>query len=67
MLKSCLAFFLLCVSCLSLPSPLRAQTKLTLPGCDPSPEVSKVLDTKLDDKVVDKMKFVERTAYERRM
>ena len=67
MLKSCSAFFLLCASCLSLPSPLHAQTKLTLPGCDPLPEVRKVLGTKLDDKLLDKMKFVERTAYERRM
>jgi hypothetical protein len=67
MLKSGSAFFLLCASCLSLPSQLRAQTKLRLPGCDPSPEVRKVLDTKLDYKVVHKMKFVERTAYERRM
>jgi len=67
MRKPCSALLLLCAGCVSLISPLRAQTTLTLPGCDPSPEVRKVLDTQLDYKVLDKMKFVERTAYERRV
>jgi thiol-disulfide isomerase/thioredoxin len=65
MRKSFGVFLSLCASFLSLSVPLRAQTKLALPGCDPSPEVSKVLDTKLDDKLLDKMKFAERIAYER--
>lgn len=58
-------FLLLCGYFLSLPSPLRAQTKLALPACDASPEVQKILDTKLDEKLLDKMKFAERTVYER--
>jgi len=49
----------------TVPYPARCQTTLALPGCEASPEVRKVLDEKLDEKILDKMKFAERAAYER--
>ena len=67
MRRASVVFLLLSAVYLSLSSLLHGQTKLALPGCDASPEVRKLLDEKLDYKVLDKMKFSERTAYERRV
>lgn len=44
-----------------------AQSTLPLPGCDPVPEVQKVLDEKLDWNLMNKMKFAERMAYQRKV
>ncbi len=52
-------------SCLSLALPLYSQSSLALPGCEPSQEVRKVLDEKLDSQVLNNMKFPERARYER--
>ena len=41
------------------PFPARCQTALVLPGCEASSEVRKILDEKLDEKTLDKMKFAE--------
>lgn len=60
-------FALLSASCLAGPVPAPCQTTLALPGCESSPEVRKILDEKLDGKTPDKMKFVERIAYERQV
>jgi peroxiredoxin len=43
-------------------SLLQAQTALSLPGCDASPEVRKVLDEKLNQDALKKMKYSERSA-----
>lgn len=56
---------LLCASFITGLVPARCQTALALPGCETSPEVRKILDEKLDGKTLDKMKFVERVAFER--
>ena len=45
----------------------QAQTTLSLPGCETTPEVRKVLDEKLDDNLLDKMKFTERLVYQRQV
>jgi thiol-disulfide isomerase/thioredoxin len=57
----------LSASFLTCSVPARCQTALALPGCDTSPEVRKILDEKLDGKTLDKMKFVERVAFERQV
>ena len=49
------------------PFPTGCQTALGLQGCEPSQEVRKILDEKLDEKTLDKMKFVERMALERQV
>jgi len=50
------------------PVPARCQTSLSLPGCEPLPEVRKVLDEKLDgNTLLEKMKFAERVAFERQV
>jgi thiol-disulfide isomerase/thioredoxin len=48
-------------------STLTAQSTLPLPGCETSPAVRKIIDEKLDSKILDKMKIQERIAYERRV
>jgi len=58
---------LLCASFITGPVPARCQTTLALPGCETSPEVRKILDAKLDGNMLDKMKFVERVAFERQV
>ncbi|HUN62610.1 MAG TPA: TlpA disulfide reductase family protein [Candidatus Sulfotelmatobacter sp.] len=63
MQKSLGLFLLLSIPFLSLSSPLRSQTKLALPGCEPSEQVQKLLDARLDDKLLEKMKFAERESY----
>ncbi len=45
----------------------QAQTSLPLPGCDAAPEVRKIVDEKLDYNLLDKMKFTERIAYQRKV
>ena len=44
-----------------------AQTRPSLPGCDPVPEVRQIIDEKLDYDALDKMKFAERWAFERQV
>jgi len=57
---------LMAVFCISsLASP--AQSALPLPGCEAVPEVRKGMDEKLDSTLLDKMKFAERVAYERKL
>jgi len=43
-----------------------AQSALPLPGCKAAPEVRRILDEKLDRNLLEKMKFAERMAYQRR-
>ncbi len=57
----------LSASCLAGPSRAPCQTALALTGCETSPEVRKILDEKLDGKTLDKMKYVERMAFERQV
>ena len=40
---------------------------LPLPGCEATPEVRKIIDEKLESNLLDKMKFSERLAYQRRV
>ncbi len=40
---------------------------LALPGCEASSEIRKILDEKLDEKTLDKMKFAEGAAFERQV
>lgn len=44
-----------------------AQAALPLPGCEGAPEVRKAIDEKLDSDKLDKMKLVDRWAYERQV
>jgi thiol-disulfide isomerase/thioredoxin len=67
MRKSLAPIALLSASFLTGPFPARSQTALALPGCEPSPEVRKILDEKLDENALDKMKFAERVAFERQV
>ncbi len=53
--------------CLYSASMLQAQANSALPGCDAVPEVRTVMDTKLDDNLLAKMKFEQRVAYERKI
>jgi thiol-disulfide isomerase/thioredoxin len=46
---------------------VQAQTALSLPGCEASPEVRKTLDEKLDYSELDKMKYTEQHAFERQV
>ncbi len=43
----------------------QAQAVLSLPGCEATPEVRKIIDEKLESNLLDKMKFSERLAYQR--
>jgi thiol-disulfide isomerase/thioredoxin len=52
---------------LSCSFPARAQTGLSLPGCETAPEVRKILDEKLNGKVLDQMKYAQRVPYERQV
>lgn len=52
---------------LCLPFTVQAQTSRVLPGCETAPAVRKVLDEKLDEKLLGKMKFPERIAFERQV
>jgi thiol-disulfide isomerase/thioredoxin len=61
------SIFVLGVTFLIHPFLAPSQTNLALPGCEPSSEVRKVLDGKLDSQLLDKMKFAERIPYERRV
>jgi thiol-disulfide isomerase/thioredoxin len=45
---------------------LPAQAALPLPGCETAPEVRKIMDEKLDDTALDKLKIAERWAFERK-
>lgn len=45
--------------------PAQGQSARSLPGCETAPEVRKVLDKKLDPKLLDKMKRPERVTLER--
>jgi thiol-disulfide isomerase/thioredoxin len=49
------------------PVPAQCQTNLALPGCEPSPEVRKILSEKFDGETLAKMKFAERVAFERQL
>ncbi len=66
-MRACSGFALLLVAPFFNSSLLsKAQPTLPLPGCETSPEVREVLDKKLDSKLLDRMKFGERLALERR-
>jgi hypothetical protein len=52
---------------LSNSFPAQAQSARSLPGCDTAPEVRKILDEKLDPKMLDKMKLLERVPLERQV
>src|SRR5690242_7220745 len=43
-------------------SSVHAQSTARLPGCEPAPEVRKVLDERLDSRKIEKMKFADETA-----
>lgn len=43
------------------------QSALPLPGCKATPELRRILDEKLDRNLLEKMKFAERMAYQRRV
>jgi thiol-disulfide isomerase/thioredoxin len=58
---------LLAAVLLSNSFPARAQSAQSLPGCETAPAVRKILDEKLDPKVLDKMKLPERRALEHQM
>jgi len=58
---------LLAAALASCSSPAQAQSVRSLPGCETVPEVRKVLDVKLDPKVLDKMKLTDRVALERQV
>ena len=45
----------------------QAQAVLPLPGCEATPEVRKIMDEKLEWNLLDKMKFAERLAYQRKV
>jgi thiol-disulfide isomerase/thioredoxin len=44
-----------------------AQNLLPLPGCETAPEVRKILDEKLDSKIIDELKLPERIALQRQV
>jgi thiol-disulfide isomerase/thioredoxin len=46
---------------------LFAQSSAALPGCEPRPEVRRVLDEKLSEKALQEMKFTERVAFRRQV
>src|ERR1019366_9431336 len=46
---------------------LFAQSSAALPGCEPRPEVRRVLDEKLSEKALQEMKFAERVAFRRQV
>ena len=48
-----------------LAAPSFAQSSRALPGCEPAPEVRKILEEKLNDKDLEKMKFSDRAALRR--
>jgi hypothetical protein len=50
-----------------LSGVLTAQDALPLPGCETAPRVRKILDEKLDPKLLDKLKLPERIALERQV
>jgi thiol-disulfide isomerase/thioredoxin len=50
-----------------LSRALTAQNALPLPGCETTPQVRKILDNKLDSKILDKLKLTERIAVERQV
>jgi thiol-disulfide isomerase/thioredoxin len=58
---------LLAAGFLSNSFPARAQSARSLPGCETAPAVRKILDEKLDPKILDKMKLPERVALERQV
>ncbi len=58
---------LLAVAYLSDSFPALAQSVRSLPGCETAPEVRKVLDEKLDQKMLDKRKLQDRVAFERQV
>ena len=45
----------------------QAQAVLSLPGCETTPEVRKIMDEKRESNPLDKMKFAERLAYQRKV
>lgn len=49
-----------------LSPALRAQSSSRLPGCEVNPDVQKVIDQKLDSKLLDGMTFVDRLALQRK-
>jgi thiol-disulfide isomerase/thioredoxin len=55
----------LAVAFLNNSFPVQAQSARSLPGCETAPEVRKILDEKLDSKMLDKMKLQDRVALER--
>jgi thiol-disulfide isomerase/thioredoxin len=62
------------ISALSLPVALLsltvlspAQARLPLPGCEPAPQVSQILDEKLDYDALEQMEFSQRWALERQV
>jgi len=58
---------LLAAAFLSNSFPAQAQSARSLPGCETAPEVRKILDEKLNPKMLDKMKLSERVALERQV
>ncbi len=54
-------------TCVTGASQVCCQSGLVLPGCETAPEVRKILDEKLDGKVLDKMKYAQRVPYERQV
>ena len=59
------SFLGLFVTITVLAAPSFAQSSSALPGCESSPEVRKILDEKLNDKDLEKMKFSDRAALRR--
>ena len=58
---------LLAAALFSHSFPAQGQSARSLPGCETTPEVRKILDEKLDPKMLDKMKLLERVALERQV
>lgn len=46
---------------------LFAQSPAASPGCEPRPEVRRILDEKLSEKILDEMRFTERVAFRRQV
>src|SRR5580658_6157140 len=51
----------------ALVPALFAQSSQPLPGCDPRPEVRRILDEKLSEEALQQMKFAQRVAFRRQI
>jgi len=57
---------ILAAALLAVPA-LFAQASQPLPGCEPRPEVGRILDAKLSEETLQQMKFTERVAFRRQV